>query len=151
MPIIRKNVLFHSYPILSRKIVISFHSCFKFFETGATPPIYFQCSYSKRVLYYIWFVEVERVMTVCVFKVFPLLLLCVKATISLSLYLSIYIVTAGKIMASVFVFFTGTLWSKSGMTEENSSDLEAFGPRQKVFGMSDRLWLFCQATERFVT
>lgn len=53
MPILMKNVLFHSYTILSHKRVISFHSCSKFFETGATPPTYFHCSYSNRILIYI--------------------------------------------------------------------------------------------------
>lgn len=78
MPIIRKNILFHSYPMLSRKRVISFHSCFKFFKTGSPPPIYFldKILFSLTIprgafrIFYIWFMEVVQVMTVCIFKVF---------------------------------------------------------------------------------
>lgn len=58
-------------------------------------------------------------------RYYTLLLLCTKTTINIC----IFFVTAGKITASVFVFFTGTLWSKSDVTEENSSELEAFRPR----------------------
>lgn len=79
MSIIGKNVIFHSYTILSCKRVISFHSCFKFFKTCSSLPIYFlgkilfftvTISTGAFRLYYICFVEVVQAMIVCVFKVF---------------------------------------------------------------------------------
>ena len=134
MPIIRKSVLFHSYPILSHKRVISSHSCFKFFKTSSSPHVYslvsfyFHCYYSNTGIWNILYLicgsgaSNDNVH----FSGIPLCFYYAERLPSIYVY---FLLQQWRLRSLVFVCFTGTLWSESDMTEENSSELEAFRPR----------------------